>query len=317
MIDPMLQWWLDSLQLTKQDENILWNLQREEDPNTNGDFQDIINRFFSSLPFCNLKDYKLGFDTCATNIIDNLFKDYVDDDTLVITSGSEHKSVVANLEKCKHILKICGNGQMFPVGNISEKLNGFKKVFVYIIGTSNGDLQVTPNRLYRDLKTILINKDIEHKIVIDACQELFLTIRDYSLFDFIIGTAHAVINHYNMGIIISKNEQRGIKAVNWGNEFLKGIDILVKRKAQLYSFGNLMMSYYDRILYNDRFIIMRNTPYIFAFEDKLGKMPKTDDASDTASAVFRGPHAMCIPGYLEERVSKTNRGLDFILDEIY
>ena len=85
MIDPILQWWLDSLELTEQDKDILWNLQREEDPNIKGDFEDITNRFFAGLPFFNLKDYKLGFDTCATNIIDNLFKDY---DAVVLPVGS-------------------------------------------------------------------------------------------------------------------------------------------------------------------------------------------------------------------------------------
>ena len=44
-------------------------------------------------------NYKVSFDTCATNIINKLFERYATSNTLIITTNSEHPSVVYNLNK--------------------------------------------------------------------------------------------------------------------------------------------------------------------------------------------------------------------------
>ena len=65
----------------------------------------------------------------TTNIINNLFDKYVDDDTLVITTGSEHHSVRNNLNKCKNVVNFVCRGEIRQDIDIINTIKPFKKVF--------------------------------------------------------------------------------------------------------------------------------------------------------------------------------------------
>jgi cysteine sulfinate desulfinase/cysteine desulfurase-like protein len=147
----------------------------------------------------------VSFDESATKIIDRLFTQYVNDDTLVITSSSEHPSVYNNLQKCKHVLKlfsVCGYNSTV---HLEDEMKKFKNVFVYVIGLSSGDNFYCSNEWFSRLKSALLAMGKSHIFTIDAVQELFLLPRDYSMFDYVIGTAHAIIPSYDIGMVMSKN----------------------------------------------------------------------------------------------------------------
>lgn len=149
-------------------------------------------------------NHVMSFDACATNIINNLFNMYVDDDTLVVTTDSEHHSVINNTNKCKHHQYIIKN---FMINNdVLANIKKYKKVFVYIIGTFCGSGLVIPDAYLMKIKQSLVKNGVEHIFVLDAVQEMFMIPRDYSIFDYVIGTAHAIIPNLNFGILLSKKD---------------------------------------------------------------------------------------------------------------
>lgn len=59
---------------------------------------------------------------------------------------------------------------------------------------------------------------------------MFITPRDYRIFDYVLYTAHSLVTEYDMGILISKEHKFGKLALNWGEEYLKRLDIVLNKK---------------------------------------------------------------------------------------
>ncbi len=148
---------------------------------------------------------------CATTLIKKLFEKYVEDDeTLIITSEFEHENVREIVSSYRNVFKL-------NVEDIDEcklnrlishlKTNKPKKVFVYLIGTRVTSGIVTSQFIFESIKKILEKYNIQKTMVIDACQEIY-PIRDYSLFDHIIFTAHSALMYFDLGILYSKNNPK-------------------------------------------------------------------------------------------------------------
>ena len=61
--------------------------------------------------------------------------------------------------------------------------------------------------------------------------------RDYSIFDYVIGTAHAIIPEYNCGIVISKDKPYCRNPKKIAMKFSNLLSIVLKRKQYLSSFS--------------------------------------------------------------------------------
>ena len=108
---------------------------------------------------------------------------------------------------------------------------------------------------------------IPHKIVIDDVHGLFVSPRDYSIFDYVIGTAHALIRPYDMGLLISKDGKYGEKNYNWFNDYMIRLKIILKRmnKMRLFSYV-LSQELSDILQYNNISRYADNTPNIFSIQ---------------------------------------------------
>lgn len=266
------KWWLDYMPLSEKEQKLITQI-RTSSPILGSDeeFNLIEKEYFNRMPYCNISEntHHLTFSDCATNFINGLFDKYVDDETLVLYTNNEHDNVKKNLQKCKNTLEV----EYYPIikplklQNIINECKKYKKVFVYMIGTQISTGEITPQIFFEKLKQQLVYNKIDHTIVLDDVHGMFLVPRDYSLFDYIIYTAHALIKHYDMGIMISKDRFMGIQAINWGKEYLEMLDVVLKRKEKLRIFPYVMKNEFYEILLNEGFGICEDTsPQIFSLK---------------------------------------------------
>ena len=210
-----------------------------------------------------------SFAPCATDIIDKLFKQYVDDDTLVITTNSEHPSVVENLKNCKNVLRLI-NKTTLQLASTAIDLSKYKRIFVYMIAISVGDGGFVSNSVFDLLQKKLTG--IPSVFVLDAVQELFMLPRDYSIFDYVIGTAHAIVPKYNCGIVISKEKPYCKNQKNIAMKFSKLLQIVLKRKQYLKSFSIQLHEEFKSLI--DKFQLSSNycSSHLYSIGDIKGTL---------------------------------------------
>lgn len=295
MID-LINLWLNSFQFSEQELRQLKSCSTDFDVETL-DYESVRQKAVSMLPVRTIDSYNISFDSCATNIINNLFKKYVDDDTLVITTASEHPSVKENLLKCKnvHYLYKCNSVDM----NFKENLSKFKKAFVFCIGLSVGDSQFTNNDVMALLKNKLYSFGIESVFVLDPAQEIFMLSRDYSLYDYIIGTSHVFVSFYDTGFMFSKEKIQTEKEwLSRGNKYLDILNMLLKHKDKLFEFHSLMMQCFGKQLSLDKALsVSDNAPYVFTLHDKKNRLKgisKINPAGipDESTVIFRASESL-------------------------
>lgn len=228
----LIDWWLKGFNFSETELNLLKSEEGDFDFSP-VEYSDTKELAIKALPFNEgMNDYNIFFDFCATNIIDRLFDKYVTDDTLVITTISEHPSVKNNLNKCKNVFYFFQNGKLeLDTLEFERRLKGCKNVFVYFISLSMGDGQLTGNQTVLVLKDILSRYNKPYKIVLDAVQELFFLPRDYSIYDYVIGTAHAFVTKYDTGFLFSKEyEESSAVCLSRGKKYLELISLLQAKK---------------------------------------------------------------------------------------
>lgn len=231
-------------------------------------FKILTEEFFKRMPFCNCRfDNKdLSFEISATTFIKYLFNTYVDDNTLVITSDSEHPNVKKERDLCKNVLILnhYSDIRAYKFSRILSEAKKYKKVFVYVIGTRNDTGEITPQSFFEQLKEQFLKNRIEHKIILDDVQGMFMIPRDYRIFDYVIGTAHAICNGFDMGILISNKYEIGKKAYNWGQEYIKSLDIVLKRWNKVSLFRQVLNGYYNSYIKNKEVLAKEPVaPFIF------------------------------------------------------
>ena len=263
---PSLQNYIECNRLNSLQEKFYFDsLERNRDYEFNktsvdsGEYNLILER----LKFNNISKFNLSFDSCATNIINELFDKYVDDETLVLTTDSEHDSVLNNLKKCKNTDIIISHLTLNK--SALERCRGFKKVFVYIIGTYCATGFIVADSFLKTIKSYLTTNNIKHTLVLDAVQEMFLFPRDYSMFDYVIGTAHALIPNYNMGILLSKEERKSYPDKGTLLEF----NSLLSMLPDLSNFNNLMRMNFNYLL-NTELKMSYGATHLFSIGDETG-----------------------------------------------
>ena len=72
-------------------------------------------------------------------------------------------------------------------------------------GVIPGSAEVLNQQFFVNLKNSLVTNSIPHTLILDDCQGIYMTKRDYSIFDGILGTAHVLIKtNFEMGILFTK-----------------------------------------------------------------------------------------------------------------
>ena len=283
----ILEEWNNLNPLTTEENKILC-MHMTHDPNIKSDWEQtpvicqskdewkkLTKEWFDLMLGANIteNDHYLTFNTCCSNFIRELFQKHVDDDTLVISTDCEHPTVKECLSKCKNTLILSQRKDIrtFNFKKIEEKLKHFKKVFVYIIAVRNDTGELTPQSFMLKLKQLLLNT--EHIIVLDDVQGMFIVPRDYTIYDYVLGTGHVIVNKFDLGIMISKKFYKGINALNWGKNYLIPLKIVLKRLKKLTCFREYCNTYFQSYLTNTNVSKELNAGHIFYIEGKKFILP--------------------------------------------
>lgn len=253
-MENIIKWYFN---LDKFNKNEIEILKRPytfiDSPYNVSNYFSLEDAYFDRMPFCNItsKTHQISFNESGTAFITDIFKEEVDEDTLVISTYYEHGSVqtilnnISNKLLLNYELDIC----QYNLDKILYEAKKYKKVFVYIIGTQLSTGEIIPQLFFEKLKQAFVKNNIIHKMMLDDVHGMFLVPRDYSLFDYILYTAHAIVKDFNMGMLISKKNtfEFGKKEYSWGNEYLKRLDIILKRKEKIFMFKHILLSYFNEL----------------------------------------------------------------------
>jgi len=243
----ILKWWIDQDPLSSEELKLVSSYAPENNWNSVKSMLDwdLDQQLIDRCPFNNLQgDFTVSISKCATDIINWLFDTFVEEDTLVVSSKDEHESTRANFKKCNNLYLVDTlRMRHSDVSGIIQESKKYKKVFIYIIGTHISSGEVTPNSFFINLKKELFKNKIQHIMVLDDVQGMYLVPRDYSIFDYIVGTAHSLVIHFNAGILIYRKglPSCGIdRCLNPLDKYLNCLDIVLSRRKKLFQFQSVM-----------------------------------------------------------------------------
>ena len=273
MNDDLLKWYLSFDGYDEDEFKKLDTIRDEAGVERAEGFTELTQKFMDRMLYCNInsKNRYIRFDESGTAIIRKIFKKEVDDDTLVITTNYEHTAVQECVQNCNNVYKFdMDKIRNYETNEVIFLAKKYKKVFVYIIGTSLASGEIIPQLFFDQLKQELTKYDIPHKIVIDDVHGMFITPRDYSMFDYVLYTAHALVPGYDMGMLISKTDDIGFTYYDWGDKYLERLDIVLKRRAKIMMFKNVMFQLLNKTFCNKKYFRYYDytTNHIFAVETK-------------------------------------------------
>lgn len=229
--------------------------------------------YFLMMPFSHtsVSTHCIELFDCATDGIKALFERFCKyDDVLVVTSNNEHNNVKELVSQQKHVYII----NEFNEKEFESVVKKYKKVFFYHIGTQISNGIITPQYVFEKVKEIFIRNNIEHVMILDDVHGMFIVPRDYSVFDYVIYTCHALVTDFNLGMVIRKKESPtlgGFIDYNKSIAYKKALDIILSRKEKFYQFKYVMYQYFED-LFEEGVLKLPDfitAPHIFAPEVKI------------------------------------------------
>lgn len=272
------------------------------------EYEEVNNELKSYLQFSNIENFNFSFAPCATDIINALFDKYVDDDTLIITTCKEHKSTTKCLKQHKNV-------QIVYDKNKSQELKfegNYKRIFIFMIGTSCAEGEFTYDYVFDNIISAAKATEKEVITVIDACQELFLLPRNYSRFDYIIGTGHALVPKFNVGILLRKDSCLDVgKRLAVSKTFCVLLKLLMKRKDIIHQF-NMAMNIEFGILKNSHFKTVSHINHLFFIKSNNGEFNDTGVEVDNSyyGMLFRA----CFGIFCQDEFLKDLKRVKMIID---
>lgn len=273
MQNDLIAWYINYSSFTDEENSILETKQATQITyETDELYDELETQYFNRMPFCNLfsKGYHITFNDSGTSFINNIFDYEVDDNTLVISTTYEHGSVQARLNNIKNKLLLNSDTDIrsYLIDKILLEAKKYKKVFVYIIGTQLCTGEITPQDFFIQLKEVFDKNNISYKLMLDDVHGMFLVPRDYSIFDYVLYTAHAIVPEYEMGVLISKDGKFGKKAYNLGKDYLKRLDIILSHKDKILLFKQVFIQYFNKLIANTSVFRLydQTVEHIFAVE---------------------------------------------------
>ena len=224
-------------------------------------------------------EYRVGVDTCATNIIHNLFTHYMYDinESIIITTNSEHPSIFAQFNNSEYkgernnvsydIITYNSNAPkvyLFDIEDIStldfisDAIQNTKNIFLYTKGCNSQTGKIYTDNYMDNIKKYIhkISPSVKILHCIDDVQSLFIINRDYNNYDYIISTAHAIIPPYDMGIIIYKdiNNDFGYQILPWLDDYIKKWGTIQEIIQKIYQIRNTIIQEISSIAPKDMII---------------------------------------------------------------
>lgn len=188
----------------------------------------------------NIANFDFSFDLCCSNLINSLFKKFVGPRTIVIASRRDHPSVEECLKtfECKEIVylddgtylnsdggpdpRLNRNSGDFSIRKLSERLSvkDYDNIFFLSYGTNVCDGEVRDNQFFRRIFSVCDSCCENTVKVLDDCQGSMWIERDYSIFDYVLWTAHATLFMFDTGILLSAPNSPKLGMHDVGEEFL-------------------------------------------------------------------------------------------------
>jgi len=216
----------------------------------------IENEFKKLLPYGNLNNFYIEVNDSGSTFIKKLFNEYANEDTFVV-GFIEHQIIQVNTNKTAHKLNLDWNIiQSFDVNTIINKFeqSNCKRLLIY--GTGIFKSQIVPQSFYIKLKEKLVEKHIDHVMILDDVQGMFIVPRDYSIFDHVIFSCHALVPNYNLGILLSKQHKNfGYTDRKALEGFLNILKIFLEKKDKILLFNLMLKQYFAEEIFNNIFNI--------------------------------------------------------------
>ena len=235
----------------------------------------ICNKILDLLKNSHLKDkYRIEIDVRCTNLIDKLFKAYVNPDTFVITSSHDHEATTSRLGNNKKYIV-----NLFRLQDKQERMNIFeeiitafkeskcKNVFCLMVGTTPQSAVMIDQAFFIGLKHKLTSNNIPHLIFLDDCQGLVIMERNYEIFDGFLATGHVLSSLFpNVGLLFTKLPQKiGFTNKQTLIDVFDKLEIIDKYKDKAKGFNDLLSKYFESTLTNTGFTEYKNeVPHQFA-----------------------------------------------------
>lgn len=188
----------------------------------------------------NISGYNFSFGMCCTDLIRSLFEEFVTRNTIVISSRRDHPSVAncLNAFECKELIylddgtyleagsgpdtRLFRNSEDFSIRKLADRLavKDYDNIFFISYGTYVCDGEVRDNKFFEKIFKVC-DMHCENTVkVLDDCQGCLWIERDYSIYDYILWTAHATIYMFDAGILLSKQNLPALGMNNVGEEYL-------------------------------------------------------------------------------------------------
>lgn len=283
MKSDILTNWYNSLDLKDSELQSLHNCERCDDKDTfdKSFYPNLVNMLFNRAFHSNLdRSHWLRLSECATNLINQVFECLYDENSIVLSTMQEHTNVLKILEnKNVHYVDFQNDTEETILESCKCAVNSYNKIIVYMSGTQIKTGRVIDNSFFYNLKKCLGDKEIY--MILDDVQGMFMIPRSYRQFDFVIGTAHSLIEGYDTGFVILKKEilgryNIGVENCRWISDYLPLLDIMIKRRQQIGEFHAIMEEYcHDLVCENNFKIYDKQANHIFSFD--CNKIPFTSN----------------------------------------
>lgn len=238
------------------------------------EWKNIEDKYKSLLHYTNLNDFHLEVADRASYFIHKIFEKYVNDDVFVIHSSFEHPNVLKELEKVKNKKCLFFNQLIsFNLDDIMAeyKASGCNKIFVYVPGTSVCTGQIIPQNFFIKIKNTCERLNINCILVCDDVHGMFITPRDYSIFDFVLYTCHSYIPGFDMGMLWSKStDTLGFTNIKRAQLYYNKLVLFLNSFNKIRLFPILLCEYFaEELEYTEHLDLYTNTtPHIFALKTK-------------------------------------------------
>lgn len=279
-------------------------------------FETVSLLFSKMIPyqFQGIEDYSVSFDESATDLINEVFIDNVTDGTLIISSNSEHPNINFILDEFKkqnEVCKIISYNHIDISDELISKIQKAKNVFVYCIGTTCSSGYQIPNVIFKKIKDLCETYNKECIIALDSIQELFLSPRDYSIFDYIFGTGHVYAPDFNMGFCLSKKPHFNYYYDNI-MDLHELIKIYLNRSELIRTFSDLIKNHFEYLV-GSEYQLQSGASYLVSIGDSNGKlkafMKETEKRSsnDMFNISFRCSDCLYKPEETLKRIKKLDK----------
>lgn len=259
----------------KENNEIAYTVNDFKQEFTSNSWKNIEAMYKNLLNYADMSNFHLEVADNASYFIKKIFKHYVDyEKTFVIHSSFEHPNVIKELNHVKHKKSLFYDNII--TFNFDDFLPEYKKskcnkIFVYVPGTSTCTGQIVPQNFYLKIKVACQKYNIECIMCCDDVHGMFITPRDYSIFDFVLYTCHSYIPDFNMGMLWTKKpEFLGFTNTERSNIYYNKLKMFLSKTGKMRLFSLLLTEFFAETLADPiHFDLYTNTtPHIFAIKTK-------------------------------------------------